>query len=97
MSAAVMNRPPARVRDRTVSQDSLVPTTEVVQLVEPLVRDNEVVLTPATAPMSGAATFEARAAASAVVRVDADPKPPRIPAVVWCCPARRSADCCRGR
>ena len=95
LSASVMNRPLDNVRDRTGNQDGVVPTTDVVQLVEPLVSDSEVVLTPATAPMSGAATFEARAAASSVVSVDADPKPPRIRWSRSSCRARRSTGCCR--
>src|ERR1700712_2314484 len=74
LSASVMKRPLESVRDRTGNQDGVVPTTDVVQLVDPLVSESDVVLTPATAPMSGAATFDARAAASSVVRGEAGPK-----------------------
>ena len=39
-SAAVMNRPDERVRSRTESHDGVVPTTVVVQFVEPLTSEH---------------------------------------------------------
>jgi len=81
-SALVRKRPSDSVRARTSSHDGPVPTTEVVQLVEPAVSDSEVDLIGATAAMSGAATVEARASASSVVSVDAVPNPPLMPPVV---------------
>src|SRR4051812_10272533 len=83
-SAAVRNRPLSSVRARTRSQESFVPTTLVVQFVDAAVNDAEVEVVGATAAMSGATVFDASASASAVVSVDADPKPPRTPPVlVW--------------
>src|SRR5580765_7224853 len=79
-SAAVRKRPEDSERPRTDSHCGSVPTTVVVQLVEPL--SSSVLLlwmTGATAAMSGAACFEASASASSVVKVDAEPKPPRTP------------------
>ena len=81
-SAALKNRPWVRLRARTGSQSGVVPTTFVVQFVVPAVSDCEPVTTGATLAMSGATTGLASAVASRVVRVDADPRPPRIPLVV---------------
>src|ERR1700737_3012855 len=74
-----MNRPSVRERPRTVSQEGSVPTAVVVQLVVPATRLSLIETAGATAAMSGATTLEARAAESPTVRVEADPKPPRIP------------------
>src|SRR6266536_4119771 len=81
-SAAVRNRPLASVRPRTSCQDGVVPTTVVVQFVEPLTTDCEPCSTGATPATSGAAVCDDSAAASAVVSVDAEPKPPRSPPLV---------------
>src|SRR5450631_3102612 len=81
-SAAVRNVPADRVRARTDIQEGVVPTTEVVQLLDPATRDCELDVLGATAAMSGATTGEARAAASAWVSVEADPNPPRTPVVL---------------
>ena len=68
------------MRARTASQLGLVPTTLVVQFVEAAVNVAEVDVVGATAAMSGATVFDAeRVSASAVVRVDAEPNPPRTP------------------
>ena len=82
LSASVRNRPAARVRARTSSQDGDVPTTVVVQFVDPAVSDSDEFLTAATPVMSGAATGEDRASASLMVSVEADPAPPRTPVVL---------------
>ena len=81
-SPAVKKRPEDSVRARTLSQSGVVPTTELVQVVEPTVRTWEPVLTGATLPMSGATAGSAKALASAIVRVVAVPRPPRTPLVV---------------
>ena len=73
-----MNRPSVIDRPRTVSHEGSVPTTVVVQLVDPATRFSSTVA-GATASMSGATTFDESAAASPTVRVDAEPKPPRMP------------------
>src|SRR5450759_2982102 len=80
--AAVRNVPADMVLARTDIQDGVVPTTEVVQLLDPATRDCELDVLGATAAMSGATTGEARAAASAWVSVEADPNPPRRPVVL---------------
>ena len=67
----------------------MVPTTVVVQLVPLAVSDTEVVEVGATAAMSGATLGSASIAASAVVSVVAEPKPPRMPVQVVLCRARR--------
>ncbi len=59
-----------------------MPTTLVVQFVDAAVKDADVEVVGATAAMSGATVFDASASASDVVRVDADPKPPRTPPVL---------------
>src|SRR4051794_15603717 len=74
-SASVRNRPEDSVRERTTCQLAVVPASVVVQLVVPATRAALVVDTAATAWMSGAASDEARAAASWRVRLDAEPKP----------------------
>ena len=74
-----MKRPSVIERPRTVSHDGLVPTTVVVQLVVPATRVSDSELVGATAPMSGATVFEASAAASPAVSVEAEPNPPRMP------------------
>ena len=58
-----------------------MPFTVVVQLSELTlsVRVSEADSTAATVAMSGAAVFDDSAPASASVRVEADPKPPRTP------------------
>ena len=84
-SSAVKNAPDAMVRPRTSSQSSVVPVTDVVQLVSPATSDADVVFSAATLPMSGAFTDEASASASAVVSVVREPKPPRMPVGRWCC------------
>ena len=82
-SAAVMNRPDERVRSRTESHDGVVPTTVVVQFVEPLTSDWLTLCNTGATPLtSGAAVFDDRAVASAMVSVDADPNPPRTPPLV---------------
>src|SRR5665811_623940 len=81
-SALVRNAPLDMVRARTDSQDGVVPTTEVVQLLEPATSDCELDVVGATAAMSGTTTGEARACASAWVSVEADPNPPRRPVVL---------------
>src|SRR5665811_1162806 len=60
-SALVRNAPVDMVRARTDSQDGVVPTTEVVQLLDPATRDCELDVVGATAAMSGATTGDARA------------------------------------
>ncbi len=74
-----MNRPSVMDRPRTVSHEGSVPTTVVVQLFDPATRLSFEEVAGATALMSGATTFESSAAASPTVRVDAEPKPPRMP------------------
>src|ERR1700742_4683824 len=82
-SDAGMKRPDDRLRPRTESQLGVVPTTVVVQFVDPLSTSCELLCrTGATPPMSGADCLDARAAASAAVSVDADPNPPRTPLLV---------------
>ncbi len=76
-----MNLPADKVLERTVNHEAVLPTTEVVQLAEPFVNGSDEVFTPAMAPMSGAATLEASASASAVVKVETLPNPPRTPVV----------------
>ena len=85
-SAVVKNRPSVRLRALTGSQSGVVPTTLVVQFVVPAVRDCEPETTGATRAMSGATTGLASAVASRIVRVDADPRPPRIPLVLVALP-----------
>ena len=53
----------------------------VVQLLDPAVSVSEEERTGATALISGATVFDDSAVASASVRVEAEPKPPRIPLV----------------
>ena len=67
------------MRPRTVSHEGSVPTTVVVQLVVPATRVSDCEVVGATASMSGATVFDARAVASPTVRVEAEPKPPRMP------------------
>ena len=74
------------VRARTASHSGVVPTTDVVQFVEPYTRLSEVFFTGATPATSGAATGELSAAASATRNVDAEPKPPRTPVVLVALP-----------
>src|SRR5450759_4063055 len=81
-SALVRNAPLDMVRALTDSQDGVVPTTDVVQLLDPATRDCELDVVGASAAMSGATTGEARAWASAWVSVEADPNPPRRPVVL---------------
>src|SRR5262249_23463801 len=81
-SASVMKRPASTGRDRTVRQLGVVPVSVVVQFVDPRTSDADVVDAGATASMSGAATREGGARASAWVSADAVPNPPRAPAVV---------------
>ena len=64
------------------------PTTVVVQLVVPATRVSVCESAGATAPMSGATTLESSAVASPTVRVEADPKPPRIPVLDVVLPGR---------
>jgi hypothetical protein len=78
-SASERNRPVDTSRDRTSDQLVVVPVRVVVQLAVPWTSDTEVVETPATACTSGATLLDSRAATSVVVRVDAVPKPPRVP------------------
>ncbi len=78
-SFAVMNRPEVTPRERTSFQLGVVPVKVVVQLVDPFTSEADDVEVAATAWMSGATAFEASAAASCVVSVDAEPKPPRVP------------------
>ena len=59
----------------------MVPTTVVVQLAVPAVRVSDDCVVGATALMSGATALEDSASASAMVKVDAVPNPPRMPAV----------------
>ena len=59
-----------------------MPTTLVVQLVDPMVSVPEDWLAGATWATSGAATLDPRASASALVSVDAEPNPPRMPPLV---------------
>src|SRR5664280_195096 len=80
-SWAAMNLPSVIDRPRTVSHEGSVPTTVVVQLVVPAARLSDTVEAGATALTSGATTFDERAAASPTVSVDAEPNPPRIPAL----------------
>src|SRR5579859_597265 len=79
LSASVMNRPLLSVRARTADHADVVPTTEVVQFVDPLTNSSDVCLVGATARMSGAATLEPSACASDIVNDDAEPSPPRTP------------------
>src|SRR5450759_5676559 len=88
-SALVRNVPLDMVRALTDSQDGVVPTTDVVQLLDPATRDCELDVVGATAAMSGATTGEARAWASAWVSVEADPNPPRKPVVLVVLPGER--------
>src|ERR1019366_3328149 len=81
-SALDRKTPLDMVRARTDSQDGVVPATVVVQLLVPATRDCELDVDGATAAMSGATTGDARAAASAWVRVEAEPNPPRRPVVL---------------
>ena len=74
-----MKRPSVMERPRTVSHDGSLPTTVVVQLVVPATRVSDTEVVGATAAISGATVFEASAAASPVVSVEADPNPPRMP------------------
>ena len=76
---AALLRRARTVRARTVSQLGVLPTTEVVQLVEPLVRLSDRLVVGATAATSGATVCEASAVASETVSVDAEPDPPRTP------------------
>src|SRR6266540_1562063 len=81
-SDSLMKRPDSRLRPRTGSQDDVVPTTVVVQFVEPLSSSWELCRTGATPLTSGAAVLDVNAVASAMVSVDAEPKPPRTPPLV---------------
>ena len=56
-----------------------MPVRVVVQLVSPAFIDTELVAVAVTASTSGATTSSASASASPIVRVDAVPKPPRMP------------------
>ncbi len=78
-SAAVTNVPEDSLRARTSSHCGVLPTTDVVQLVLPLSISSDVLCVGATAAMSGAAVLDFNALASLIVRVDAEPKPPRTP------------------
>ncbi len=86
MSWLVRKRPDAILRARTDSQSGVVPTTVVVQFDVPAVSDRLRWLAGATAAMSGATSFEARASASCTVRVEAEPKPPRTPSLLVALP-----------
>src|SRR5882762_8638884 len=81
-SASLMNRPSVSVRLRTFNQDGLVPYTGEVQVVLPAVRFCEPPDTAATAATSGATSLEVSVAASEVVSVVAEPRPPRKPVEV---------------
>src|SRR5580698_2626498 len=85
-SLAVMNLPSVTLRARTLSQAGVAPTTLVVQFVDPAVSSSVVEVVGATAATSGALTLEASALASAVVNVDAEPNPPRTPALLVALP-----------
>ena len=78
-SAAVMNVPEDTLRARTCDHCGVLPTTDVVQLVLPLSISSEVLCVGATAATSGAAVLDFSAFASLIVKVAADPKPPRTP------------------
>ena len=67
-----------------VCQFGVVPVKVVVQFapVVGLTNSADVVDTGLTAATSGAVTFEVRAAASAWVKVETVPKPPRTPALL---------------
>ena len=79
LSAAVKKRPCAMARLRTCSQLGVEPTTEVVQFVDPATTVSTEVDTGATPTMSGATEWSASMAASPLVSVVADPRPPRTP------------------
>ena len=78
--------------------DGVVPTTVVVQLVRPAIRVSDREVAGATAAMSGATVFDASAVASASVRVEAEPNPPRMPVLeVRAARGDRRAGSSRGR
>ena len=81
-SESVRKLPELTERDRTDSQDGVVPTTEAVQFVEPLTSASWLDFSGATPPMSGALLLSANAFASEIVSVEPDPNPPRTPAVL---------------
>ena len=77
----IVEESPLRHRPaRTVNHDGVVPTTVVDQLPLPAMSVSVACVVGATALMSGATTGEESAAALAVVNVEAEPKPPRMPA-----------------
>ena len=63
-----------------MAHDGVVPTTVVDQLPLPAMSVSVACVVGATALMSGATTGEDSAAALATVNVEAEPKPPRMPA-----------------
>ena len=69
----------ATLRALTDSQSTVLPVTVVVQLDVPAVRVSEEPTVGATASTSGATVCEARESASAMVKVDAEPNPSRMP------------------
>src|ERR1039458_55797 len=75
----VKNPPSCIWRSRTAAHDAVLPTTVVVQLLEPAVNSSIVSAWGATAITFGATRFDPSALASARVSVLADPKPARIP------------------
>ena len=70
------------MRARTDAHTGVVPTTLVVQLLDPTVSVPDDEVAAATWATSGATIFDPRASASAFVKVFADPNPPRMPPVV---------------
>src|SRR5581483_155760 len=81
-SSAVKKRPLSMARARTAAQAGVVPTTLVVQLLDPTVSVPDDWVLGATCATSGATIFDWRASASPLVSVLAVPKPPRMPPVV---------------
>ncbi len=79
-----------------------MPVSVVVQLVSSWVSETVLEATGAMAWMSGATSCELRAAASACVSVEAEPKPPRAPVLFVLLPAEitrmfvpSALSCCR--
>lgn len=81
-SSSVRNRPTDTARERTSSHDGVAATTVEVQVVSLALSVWLVEATGATPEMLGATSEDASASASALVRVVAEPKPPRTPSLV---------------